>query len=258
PIIPVVAQDEAPQRGASTREEGATSTCKVYGLSHLGSDPTLGAWIAKTIPEVIQPGTWRSEGGKQTLSYHPTAKILVICHTAKVHAEVDAFWRGVKKAATHAEETGLAAVATPASPVEPAGFTTPATPAAVPESVRATKSAKAAKAHPKHLFHLIVDGLEINSGEQQTQLKNFTLRYEGEGIIDSTVAKLIKSLNRSSAASTESGPTCVPALPFGVYRSGPSQPVPAPSDGGGEAISPPNKTGTAPVAPQNVPTSPYT
>jgi hypothetical protein len=34
-------------------------TCKVYSLTELGDDPSLGAWVAETIPEVIQPDSWK-------------------------------------------------------------------------------------------------------------------------------------------------------------------------------------------------------
>src|SRR5436309_10149230 len=57
--------------------------CTVYALSDLGDDPSLGKWIADTIPQVIQPGSWKSAEGQGTrLNHYAPAKILVVYHTA--------------------------------------------------------------------------------------------------------------------------------------------------------------------------------
>src|SRR5437016_3804139 len=43
-------------------------TCKVYSLSDLGDDPKLCKWIAETIPEVIQPASWKQ--GEAKISFY--------------------------------------------------------------------------------------------------------------------------------------------------------------------------------------------
>src|SRR5438067_1685741 len=43
------------------------SCVKVYSLADLGDDPKLCAWIAETIPQMIEPGSWKN--GKSKLSY---------------------------------------------------------------------------------------------------------------------------------------------------------------------------------------------
>src|SRR5262245_16577304 len=80
--------EDAKKRPVSSEPEKQTQDCqeKIYSLRSLtarfGDDPALGEWIATTIPEVIQPGTWREEGGPGKLSYFPPGKILVVYHSA--------------------------------------------------------------------------------------------------------------------------------------------------------------------------------
>ena len=84
-------------------------TCTVYALKDLGDDPNLGKWVAETIPQMIQPGTWGDASGqggterKHRLSYYPQGKILVVYHTAAAHAEIAAFLDGLKKADARGE-----------------------------------------------------------------------------------------------------------------------------------------------------------
>jgi hypothetical protein len=54
----------------------------------------------------------------------------------------------------------------------------------------------AATQPPRHLFQIMLDGLEAKG--DRVNVKNFTIRYEGEGIIDSNLAWLIKSLNEQA------------------------------------------------------------
>jgi hypothetical protein len=37
-------------------------TCVIYSLGDLGDDADLGAWIAETIPQVIEQGSWAHQG----------------------------------------------------------------------------------------------------------------------------------------------------------------------------------------------------
>src|SRR6516164_9421592 len=46
------------------------SVCRVYSLREMSQDPNFGWWVAKTIPEVIQPGSWSQAGGKNVLRYN--------------------------------------------------------------------------------------------------------------------------------------------------------------------------------------------
>src|SRR5690348_6564748 len=48
-------------------------TCVIYSLAELGEGSDLGKWIAETIPEVIEPGTWKGQG---VLRYYAPKNIL--------------------------------------------------------------------------------------------------------------------------------------------------------------------------------------
>ncbi|HEY7156813.1 MAG TPA: hypothetical protein VH575_22785 [Gemmataceae bacterium] len=148
---------------------------KIYSLAELGEEADLGKWIAETIPEVIEPGTWKGQG---VLRYYAPKNILVVYHTPAVQAKVDGFLKNVKKSMPSAKAGKVAAKKASAQQqmVVPASYRAPAllkasTPApeqqlgyAVPAPVKA----------PKHLFHFII-------------------RYEGDGIIDDNVVKFMKA-----------------------------------------------------------------
>src|SRR6516164_5898923 len=63
-------------------------TYTIYSLAELGEDADLGKWIAETIPDVIEPGTWKGQG---VLRYYAPKNILVVYHTPAVQAKVDGF-----------------------------------------------------------------------------------------------------------------------------------------------------------------------
>ncbi len=183
-----------------------SAVCKVYSLADLGNDPNLGPWLVKTIPEFFQHGTWSQPGDLPSPSYMPEkgfvtyyapAKILVVKHTPAVHKEVEAFLKSIKKATPRPAEAKDTAVV-------PSDYrlTQAPMPPIPPPPPPLAKESPEPPTPPKHLFHIIVEGLEIKN---QLKLKNFTIRYEGEGIIDATVAKLIRSLNKQKAASGEDG-----------------------------------------------------
>jgi hypothetical protein len=157
-------------------------TCQIYPLGEWSNDPNLGKWIADTIPEVIQPGTWSTSGGKNVLKYYAPAGILVVCHTPAAQAQVDAFLKNVKKSvqqkqATMANYLTKMSNNTPRNSVLVPAKYAPAD--QVKEGTTPNKSTSypvpAQAQQPKHLFHFII-------------------RYEGEGIIDSTVAGVLKQL----------------------------------------------------------------
>jgi hypothetical protein len=230
------------QPSAFTSSSAANDlTCRVYPLSELGDDPSLGKWVAETIPDVIQPGSWNPiepAGSRRRISYHAPSKILVVYHTATVHAKVDAFLNDLKKALPrdHAETTAgarklptmdrrvIQAQYTAAVSVNPAA---PATPQASGYPVATPLK------QPKHLFHFII-------------------RYEGEGLIDANVVKFAKAMNSDSAtknaqqsypqqstmaAGDQSSPPNAYQNAYGA--SGPSlKPPPAPSNGGPQSFAP--------------------
>jgi hypothetical protein len=184
------------------------STCKVYALTDRGDDPNLCKWIAETIPSVIQPGSWIAIGGG-TCSYYAPSKILVVNHTPAVHAEVDEFLQNLKKSLPQQKATAKRdtrdcavmpaqfAVKDPPRPVGPAQANPASYPVPFPPQA------------PKHLFHFII-------------------RYEGEGIIDSSVVKFAKALSNASSISTTKDvgppmvcPTPVPMQPH--YLPQPAQ-----------------------------------
>src|SRR6516162_5534285 len=64
------------------------SACVIYALTEMGYDADLGKWIAQTIPEVIEPGSWKDTA---VLRYYAPKNILVVRHSASVQAKVDGF-----------------------------------------------------------------------------------------------------------------------------------------------------------------------
>jgi hypothetical protein len=278
---------------SSSREE---QTCTVYSLADLGDDPKLGAWVAETIPEMIEPGTWNQaaagQGGKakRQLRYFAPSKILVVYHTAAVQAKVATFLQDLRKARPQAQ--GRATGARHANPVGvvPAGFAAPEvlTTAQPVTPSRSTYPVPAPLKQPKHLFHLIVhyegEGIvdenvvtmlkslsgQVSTEEsaakpetpkagrapQSNQAFNFIIRYEGEGIIDSTVAKVLKDLYGNGAT-----PTAPVAAGCGLrWRAVPAAATPvvegtAPVVTGGSPFSVPGP-GTPPLVGVLTPTGP--
>jgi hypothetical protein len=182
-------------------------SCKVYSLADIGDDGKLGKWVAETIPEMIQPATWKQADAK--LSYFAPSKILVVNNTPAVHAQVEEFLNSLRKATSQPKRHDgqivpaqfLPQEATPpASGVQsgPTGYPVPTSPVG-----------------PKHLFHFII-------------------RYEGEGIIDSNVSKFAKSLieankeNSSGQANFSYPPMASPVASAPTTVRGSSEPLNAP------------------------------
>lgn len=185
----------------TTNAKGTGSlTCKVYSLAELGDDAKLCKWIAETIPDMIEPASWKQPSAR--LSYFAPSQILVINNTAEVHGRVEEFLQNLRKTAARK----------PASTrqdgqVMPAQFLLQDTsrPTSVVQTGPASYPVPAAAVGPKHLFHFII-------------------RYEGEGVIDSNVAAFVKSLTQDKADAATSSyifpPACAPQ-PM-------SSPLPAP------------------------------
>jgi hypothetical protein len=180
-------------------------SCHIYSLACLGEDPNLSRWVAETIPEVIQPGSW----SKESLKFYAPAKILVVCHTPGVHHQVRAFLENLREALSPQMQTGSVASAPLGKTqiVFPANYSSIGSPAKpVPPATPSDTSPVSQQ--PMHLFHIIVEGLETEG--DKVKLKNFTFRYEGEGIIDSKIASLIKSYNEQAASQGQE--SCKPPL----------------------------------------------
>ena len=174
--------------------DSAERSYKIYSLDELGGDPGFGEWIAQTIPEVIAAGTWKGPG---VIRYYAPKNILVVCHTPAVQAKVDGFLKDVKKSLPDAKRANAAAPKGPAPghEVVQAAYQAPSVlkasgPAA--ESGLSYPVPAQAKA-PKHLFHFIV-------------------RYEGEGIIDDSVVRVLKSYFQAERkAAAAAAPVSAPA-----------------------------------------------
>ncbi len=202
--------DDTPGKVASTPTANAIAPSagknalirSVYSLSEYGEDPQLGQWIADTIPQVIEPGSWRiTVAGSHPqghLSYFAPARILVVHHTLGVQAQVDAFLKSVKQASPPHK---LAAKGNaPLQPISTTGSfavmsdrnVVPAQHAVVPSSKPADPvnmhkgvyPVPAPLQQPKHLFHLV-------------------LRYEGEGVVDAQVVELLKNVTGQNPATSE-------------------------------------------------------
>jgi hypothetical protein len=191
---------------------------KIYALDEMGVDPGFGEWIAQTISEVIATGTWKGPG---VIRYYAPKNILVVCHTPAVQAKVEEFLKDMRKSLPEAKTANAASrkIAPPDREVVPAAYRAPASLKASRPTVEPSLSypiPAQAKA-PKHLFHFIV-------------------RYEGEGIIDDSVVKVMKSYfqaeKKASAAATpvtaygaapaapvagSPAPVCLPAAPPADY-----------------------------------------
>jgi hypothetical protein len=206
------------------------AVCTVYALKDMADDPNFGKWIVETIPQVIQPGTWNREASgtsdkRATLSYFAQGKVLVVYHTPAVQAEVSAFLENLKKAMP--AEKDKPAV-TQGQKVMQASWNSPA-PGRAPEVMAVPQGTSypvpPPLQQPKHLFHLILkaEGLddlgtavikelpgkvseaEDNKDKDKDKAESaktpalhpsvmFILRYEGEGIIDNTVADVLKEI----------------------------------------------------------------
>jgi len=153
---------------------------KTYALGDFGDDPSLGAWIAAMIPQIIQPGTWNTGEAqdKRLLSYFAPARILLVLHTPATHVEIEEFLQSVKRSLP--PERGSFIATQPAhvtSALTPAQFTAPqAQPilSSQPAIPLANYPVQAQRQQPKHLFHFII-------------------RYEGDGVIDANIVDFMKA-----------------------------------------------------------------
>lgn len=292
-VEPCSAQVAKVKRGAATsvagQERHAESTpaldkhgqiCTVYSLAEFAHDPKLGDWIACTMPTVIQPGSWNTDGGSGVLSYFAPTKTMVVYHTPSVHTQVEAFLKSVKKSMPPASAVMKRTMSLDQG-VAPAQFI-------VSDLNRAVGQAPAGKSaypipaplqQPKHLFHFIIryegDGAvdagvaalakvlsgETPAAEEQSdrapaeptkpgslsQLFNIILRYEGDGIIDENVAAVIKTF-QGEKISPAGMVQCAPGDP--VLGRGPICISSTPVYTQGQPTTAPPAAGVAPAASQ--------
>jgi len=208
----------------ATESAKAGATCVIYPLAELGRDPGLAKWVAETIPDMIAPSSWSQVGGTGRITHNATSQVLVVYQSAAVHAQVETFLNDLRKA-------GPGGAAKPAVPVgkvvsahyTDAGLIKPADPVTKGQGYPVPPPLQ----QPKHLFHLVIryegDGIvdanvasmvkdivaaarEDGAGDkkavpdaakptsQMNHLFHFVVRYEGEGIIDSNVAAMLKDI----------------------------------------------------------------
>jgi hypothetical protein len=281
------AEETQPANAAAKSTKG--SGYRIYPLSKLSDDEGFCQWVADTIPQVVQPKSWMSLGGKGTVSYHAPTKTLVLSNTPDVHAQVDAFLKDVKKALSQ-DKGKTAPVGNQPSNVAQAQYTVPnviQTGAAVPSSYLIPAPVK----QPKHLFHFVIryegDGApEAGSQEKEKaqaaadalvqaqnavakvietgdtspltsiamsakskQLFHCIVRYEGEGIIDSNVVKLFKAY---AAANEDKGPASEPANTPSVLTPSVLPPaVDSPKTGPENPSKPPSAAPATPAPPSS-------
>jgi hypothetical protein len=180
---------DPPTSGAAGKDDRPST---VYPLSDLGDDLSLCQWVAQTIPQVIEPGTWAREAAegkdKGVLSYYAPAKVMVVYHTPAVQAKVRAFLDDLKKSLPPEKARAAGKVKRGADDqgVVPSKYEEPG-PVKAAGAVSLPKSSYPVPSRapqPKHLFHFII-------------------RYEGEGIIDDTVAGVLKELYGAKKAAKE-------------------------------------------------------
>ena len=216
-----------------SEKPASNSICKVYALAELGDDPKLCKWLADTIPEMIEPTSWKRTGAK--LSYYAPSKILVVNNEPAVHRQVAEFLENLKKATTAQKTIGNARWMRD-SQVVPAQFEAP--PAApLQPSYQGSYPVPMQPKQPKHLFHFII-------------------RYEGAGIIDENVVRFAKALSaektseasRSVVAAPPAEVVPAPGVVQSAYSNLPSAPLAFPP--GAPSEPGPNAPRTAPSGTQ--------
>lgn len=194
----------------TARNSAEELICQVYSLD---GEAGLVAWAAETIPAVIDPGTWTQDGGRGVVRYYAPRRTLVVSHTAATHAKVKAFLAELKGNASASRRPIAAARAAqsvrPAGGVEPGPIDGDLLPPAMSYSVPPPHG------RPKHLFH-------------------FLIRYEGDGIVDSSVVDLMRVQSGQQSKGTESTTPsalagAIPVVPTCEARTlTPVMPAPAP------------------------------
>jgi hypothetical protein len=206
-ILPNAAQSQTPVPLAPTiltpvPFKASASITKVYSLAGFGSDAQLGPWIAETATEIIQPATWKINGGGGVIRYSASSRILAVSNSPAVHNEFETFLQNVKRALPGAKDSGVTQAQLTVPNLQPVPTTSS-------KNQSPNYAVPAPLQQPKHLFHFII-------------------RYEGEGVVDENVVEFLKNSTRSSSPATPSL-----TIPEGTIIP-PVVPAPAP-----ESLPPP-------------------
>ncbi|HTU19757.1 MAG TPA: hypothetical protein VMG10_16970 [Gemmataceae bacterium] len=189
-------------------------SCVIYSLTDMGYDADLGTWIARTIPEMIEPSSWKGSGGSGVLHYYAPKNVLIVSNSTAVRS-VDDFLKKLKTSLPKTSRTKFAAnKKSSRRHVVPAEYRAPAPMrAANPIPEASSYPVPAQVKPPKHLFHFII-------------------RYEGEGIIDDNVVKFMKGYIQASKDGSSQVPvqatargypmSASPSLPSGSAYAGPA------------------------------------
>jgi hypothetical protein len=169
-------------------------TYVIYSLDDLGGDDDLGKWVADTVPVVIDPNTWgQCRGG--SVSYYAPKRILVVYNTPEVQTKVEGFLKKVKKSLPVVKASCKSAEKS--VPCRPAVLqaqlrTAQALETPPSEPTPPASPSRRAAGRPKHLF-------------------NFSIHYEGEGLIDDNVVNFCKAMNGDAAAKEKAANTYMSA-----------------------------------------------
>jgi hypothetical protein len=144
----------------------------IYSLTDRGFDADLGKWIAETVPQMIEPTSWQSQGGSGALSYYAPKNVLIINQSAAIQSKVESFLKDLNASTPKASAMTSPGKKPARTGVVQADYREPEP---LPPS---SYPVPAAVKPPKHLFHFII-------------------RYEGEGIVDDNVVKLMKDYGRA-------------------------------------------------------------
>lgn len=146
--------------------------CVIYSLTDIGFDAALGSWIRENVLEIIEPSSWKGQGGTGLIRHYEPKNILIVKQTKTIQKKVEGFLKDLKTSMPKASAAGRK---TAPAGVVPADYREPALlRASHPDSESSTYPVPAAVKPPKHLFHFII-------------------RYEGDGIIDDNVVKFMKA-----------------------------------------------------------------
>jgi hypothetical protein len=244
----------------SNTPESTDRSYKIYALDDFGTDPGFCAWVAQTIPEVIATGTWKGPG---VIRYYAPKNILVVCHTAAVQAQVDGFLKDVKKSLSATTKARAAAPKSPtsANEVVPTQYFAPqllvaTNPASAPS--HSSPAPEAAKAAPEPSLSYPVPA----AAKPPKHLFHFIIRYEGEGIIDDSVVKVMKDYCRAQSKALQQASGAMPPAPAVTAPAAmPPAPAPAVTAPFNAPASPPSSplpavTVPGSVPPENAPAAP--
>jgi hypothetical protein len=172
----------------------------IYSLADLAEDGNLGKFCAESLIRCFQseaPGPW-------AVDYYPPKQLLIVHGNDGVQARAGAFLKDLRQAAATPTPTARP-TARVDNQVKQASATNPDLLRPVDPTPPATYPVPRPTNQPKHLFHFII-------------------RYEGDGIVDSSVVDMVKALQQGEEpVNPDADP--VPARARWADRSFPVSPV---------------------------------